>query len=718
MRRLLLFILFIAPSLFAQEKPYYYSVKTNLYDHKITAIEQDEHGRLILATDKGLFSYNGFQSKQIPTQKLYSKEITQLVKMGNQLIGLTKSGQLFSFQNNQITVLPTSDIKASIVKLFRKDENELLVACANAVYTYQLNPFTFVRKVAVPFYEKGHAELIDVNETEGETFGLLSSNELVQFSEDLAMTIPTIKGRYLLKHDERLLVLPSKPTIHSIFEFQNKRFKNRSKVSRGINHNIHQAVMLHDQLALLSETGLMLVNPINLKLRSLLVGFHLTSIYQDANQTIWIGTASKGLLCIPSGSFKLLSPKEYRSLDFSLNQQNLYAENALGTKVFLNQNGQVSKQPTLEEISEKAKFFNTTFYFPLVLGDEVVKKMIALEGNRFLVASSYGIYVIEAKNLKELKTKLHQVSLRTVLAESPVKDCLFSTDGEMLFSSVDGLHLVSLKDLNHRMVTFFNESIDASQLLVHDQKWVVLTPNSRVFVIQNGKVIQDVNFKENGNNILVSKLKIIGNYFYILSDKALYRTTSITGKLERLNELSSLTDLLIRDFTVQENHVFLATQVGLFRFDWKNTQSRFPVLLVGAPEGDFKLEGVAVFQPANSRISIPYEMVDLMGNHPYLIQFRLIRNDKSEKETWKAVSYNLSALDFEHLRSGKYCLEIRMVDPGTSSVSVTMKTHFEVEASWFEDVIVWFIAGIILGFFVFLYWRGRRRLRRLKRLLK
>ena len=77
-----IFLLFTS-LIFAQTKSYYYPVETSLKDHHLTAIEQDAFGRLILGTDKGVFSFNGFQSKQINSSKLYSKDIIQLLRLRN-----------------------------------------------------------------------------------------------------------------------------------------------------------------------------------------------------------------------------------------------------------------------------------------------------------------------------------------------------------------------------------------------------------------------------------------------------------------------------------------------------------------------------------------------------------------------------------------------------------------------------------------------------------
>ncbi|MNU71097.1 hypothetical protein D3C71_605210 [compost metagenome] len=130
--------------------------------------------------------------------------------------------------------------------------------------------------------------------------------------------------------------------------------------------------------------------------------------------------------------------------------------------------------------------------------------------------------------------------------------------------------------------------------------------------------------------------------------------------------------------------------------------------------GNYRKDSSATFESDNTEVTIPYELVELMGNHPYQLQYRLIRNGDKDQIHWSNTSLGLTKLTFEHLSSGTYNLELRLFDPGTGRFSKLSTTNFKIKASWYEDTLVWFIAGILVGFFGLLYLKRRKRLKKLE----
>lgn len=705
------FLLFTS-FIFAQTKSYYYPVVTSLGDHHIMAIEQDAFGRLVLGTDKGVFSFNGFQSKQIASSNLYSQDIVQLLKLKGQLVGLTKTGQLFEIKGKKVVTIPLPQVKSQILKLEKTKEGNLRVLCPDAVYIFKLNPFTFLSKTEIPFYEKGKSELIDYVENDKGRFALLSSNELIDINEQAARTLPGMTGRWLIEEDNKVIIFPVKPNSNISLRYNNKRFRNLNKLIGAFNHSIQKVVRIDEKVYLLSETGMIVLKAGDMRVKSIIVGLHVTAVFKDKHSNIWLGTKSKGLYCIPAGSYKLVNSTEFSFLD--LYKDEIIARSNSGEMMVLNKFGKkVRKAFQKEEIIRKEWKTRGGFRIPPIPGDEFVKELIPLANNHFLIVSSKGLFTIQAKTEKELREKLTKGKDRQVVLESPVKLYQQSDTNEVLFSNLEGLFTLNLSTLEYRSIRYFNENIDPSEILFHKQCWYVLSSSNKIFTIKNGKVTHEVNFRENGSNLLVSKLKIYNDQFYILSDKTLYRTRNLTGNLERLEELSRMNDLFLRDFVVLSDKVYVATQFGLFEFKWEKVKTEFPSFILGKPSGDHQKENRAKFEAANTEVTIPYELVELMGNHPYELQYRLIRNGEKEQIHWSNTSLGLTKLTFEHLSSGSYSLELRLFDPGTGRYSDPESTYFQIKASWYEDTLIWFIAGILVGFFGLLYLKRRKRLKKL-----
>jgi hypothetical protein len=704
--------LLVTSFIFAQTKSYYYPVGTSLNDHAISAIEQDGFGRLILATEKGIHSFNGFQTKQINSSKLYSKDIVQLVKLKDQILGLTKTGQLFELKDYEVIPRPLKEVKGIIIRLDKNKEGNLRIITADAIYNFKTNPFSLISKNAVPFYEKGKSELIDYCETDKGRFGLLSSNELVDMDEQASRTLPGMKARWLIGGNKSLFVFPAKPNSSISLQYINKRFKNLNKLIGAFNHSIQKVVRIAQKTYLLSETGMIVLKAGDMRVKSIIVGLHITSVFQDKNQNTWFGTKSKGLYCMPAGSYKLVNSTEFSSLNLIHNE--LIATTNLGEVMCLNKFGIQTRSAFQQKGTNQPINDGIKIKLPLGLADEVVNELVPLKEGAYLIVSSKGLYSIEAKSTKELQEKLIKGFVRTVILESPVKMFEKSDTSEVLFSNLDGLFTLDMNTLEFQPIRYFNENIDPSQILFYKQKWYVLSSTNKIFTIKKGKVTHEVNFRENGSNLMVSKLKIYNNQFYILSDKTLYRTSDLKGNLERLEELSRMNDLFLRDFVFFDNKAYVATQFGLFEFKWEDVKTPFPTLILGKPSGDYQKENSTKFEASNTEVNIPYELVELMGNHPYELQYRLIRNNDKEQIHWSNTSLGLTKLTFEHLSAGSYSLELRLFDPGTGRISAINHAEFNIKASWYEDTLIWFLAGVLIGFFGLLYLKRRKRLKKME----
>ena len=175
----------------------------------------------------------------------------------------------------------------------------------------------------------------------------------------------------------------------------------------------------------------------------------------------------------------------------------------------------------------------------------------------------------------------------------------------------------------------------------------------------------------------------------------------------------------MHDFLIQGNSVLVATQFGIYEFTWKKPVREIPVFTVNTPEGNYLLKDKQpkiVFDYSNSWVKIPFEVVELGESHPFVLQYRLIRNENYSDSSWTNSSVLLNELSFEHLEGGRYRLEMRLKDPYSQTYSDVKVQTFEVKYFWLDYKWIWFVFGVFSTLVISAYIRNRELKFRGKRL--
>ena len=109
------------PFLNAQETPFHYFNTIGKFNEPINQIAQDKEGRLLLATQNGLISYNGYTSKKYPIQNSTNKEIVNLFSTQKGVFVLNNHGQLFQLIKDTLQLIKIAGLSSEIKDLDFED---------------------------------------------------------------------------------------------------------------------------------------------------------------------------------------------------------------------------------------------------------------------------------------------------------------------------------------------------------------------------------------------------------------------------------------------------------------------------------------------------------------------------------------------------------------------------------------------------------------------
>lgn len=704
---------------FGQLRPYSYLVNTGLTDQKFYALSKDNFGRLLLATSKGVYSYNGFKSKPVDVSGLKSTEFTHLLEVGSKVFGLNKAKQLVEFSDGKSRVLELP-MGTDEIKWIKVSNKKLIVCTKKAVLRCSTASFQVEVTFEVPFLDGGKNQILDYAEFNNESYALLSSNELVAIKGKSAWTIPEGHISFLVSHSAGLTLIPSYLNKHNAYRFNNARFTNLKRLSTSVSKKVERVIQYNSKLFFCSESSLLVYDLAQQKVSMHIPGYVAQDVLQEENGTIWVATLRKGLVCIPNGDYAVSTTHEFYSLSGLPGVKGFVGLNNEGQLMSFNSSGKELAevkglgQQEIQHIipigsnglGAGTSIINFTGTWKTTNFGEHIKA-IATTSTGSLVGGTFGLRLYTSDNLEEIaRGKLKFTSL----LKDPIKGVVALNDDEYLVQTTSDLIIYNRLNGKKTLVNYYNQKLDVIQLVAYQNKALILTASSELLLFQGGKVSHERDLKEVNPDIKIQRIKVEGDYVYLLSDNTIYRYKGIKGEIERLDQLSTMNGLFLRDFVVQGQTVFVATQYGIFKFNWNKELRVMPSFIIGNAYGNYpadSTEANTTFTYKNSWVKFPFEVVELGESHPFVLQYRLIRNEDYSDSSWINSSIQLSELSFEHLEGGRYHLELRLKDPYSSTFSSIHKRTFEVEYHWLEYKGIWFVFGVLSTLLISAYIRNR-----------
>ena len=231
-----------------------------------------------------------------------------------------------------------------------------------------------------------------------------------------------------------------------------------------------------------------------------------------------------------------------------------------------------------------------------------------------------------------------------------------------------------------------------------DSSLVVGSSTKGVMIFRNGKIWQTYTEKNGLSSVYVRKVLRQDQYIWVLTDGGLDRIDATNGSITNYLEEYGLSNTIINDFIIDNGKVLFATTTGiLLRYNlpkYFNFEIKFP-LLKATSNGNDLLNNTIL--PENTRdIVFYFEALHYLSTTALVYQYRL----KGIDTIWRSVGNFTNQLAFNRLSPGSYTFEIKAV-AGYNYKSIIRSFSFVVPKPYWQKL--GFFIAVVMGIALFLW---------------
>lgn len=580
---------FLGVNLCAQNLIYqYYSPDEDLPFLKIYSSIIDSEGLLFLGTEKGLFSFDGIEFKEIPIP--IEDEILNLEKNDNKVYAIGISNSIYLIENRKAKLLRSGKNSFnSYIRVVKQGNNMLL--SQNHNYIERLNLTTF--KID-SLYLKGLPKSAEV----------IASNPLYIYQNRLYvyLNIKTHSGIYAfdLPHLESYKKIIETDDIdgYSFVEFNDKLLlcsTNENRIQEvtpnGLNPSSYKYGIStskrrfrfskhKSKLLLMSNKGLEIYNN-NFKLEKEILPQYTVTGCTKSNNSLWLSTLSNGLFYFPNYTGTIVQPSKQRTEhNNTLNKIYYFDENVFTTSTFAELH-HLQNDSLIELVPNIS---NTETNFPLKRKVKSDSLIYSTEKMDFTFKNS-------SRKLKVIPSVKNVVGNKD---RSTFNGVRIGSSNSNAFISVDSLQISFLKTITpnafKKQIKYHPENKTFSvvisdlrsnrNLFIEDSSIWILTKNQLISITRNG--IDTMNY--NGSPIKALGLKLADdNTIWYNSKNQLFSYK--TG--QKLNFTTPNNEVIV-DFLQTENHITICTEKSVYSIDHSGTVLNHFTTADGLPNYRFR----------------------------------------------------------------------------------------------------------------------------------
>lgn len=740
MKYLVVFLFtFVCCSVSLTQHPYYYSIndENGLPSNEVYEVIQDRQGYMWIASDAGLFKYDGFSFTPFESPNQNSKSVSrlQIDPLGN-IWCQNFAGQLFKTNGNRLqTVIDVSSITRRIPEYTIDSKGTVWLAINEDILHYS-NTGKTLNQLNYKSLQLKHATAVADVETDqaGNVVVLLSDGQLrlISFSKgkpSVKKLLSPLNRTYissLIKHQNKTYVLaqsidPSKGNFYYLSELvQNKGILQLKKLNPSLkgSHYFFQKGTAKHFWQCSSDGAFELDQSLEKVTRHLFPQQKISSVYRDREGNTWFTSLQEGIYVVPSVHVALYNKTNSALTDnncYSLyhqQQKGLFVGTYNG-EVFRMQQQHLSKfldNPTnTYGAVRKMEMYNKQFYAArrwLTINE---KAFASNNIRNFQIIGDSLVYVASDRTgIIALKDIPNQNYGRIIRAKGG-RTLSVLPDGTIYFAFDAGLYRYKNDQLIPLL--FRNKPIFATHLDWSNGALYMATSNKGILVLKNGIVKP---FAPHLKKNEVKSLFIDNNWMVIGTNTGFELHHLLTKKVKRFNKYDGIPYKELNDIAVVDDFLYLATIRGIIRIPihfegFNKVKPYIQIKSVSVDNLDLKNHLHTQLPADFQRLKIHFTSACFKSRGDFTYQFRLKGFDK----TWRTTSAVSPFTVYTSLPAGNYVFEVVAVnEDGVKSAfpsrfKLTVNAHYW-ERWWFYLLIVLLTIGLVS--FIFL-----NRLRIIKR---
>lgn len=697
---------------FSQEPSYFVLGQKELSGLDIYDLYQDSKSNYWVATNNGVYKYDGYDFKKIKGPKIYSNSIFDLKEnKNNEIFCRDFKGNIFQISGDSSSifyVIPDS-LKCNYITYDIDNQNNLIVFSNYLFKIYSrdrkiellsANPINVYGNIykkednSIITYDEISSCILEIKngELNYSKIELKDTNSIVMFINynNNLISYDRTTGR-LLK--EVLNYNGSFPR----FNPNNKLFNLRSDDKNiWINY-------------LTGGTNLFNINKDKSEL--LYPNYIISSHFVDKEKNTLLGTFGHGILVIPNIYFKTIKTKKEVTQITKTKTGDVLIGNQLGEVILLSKdktkilNKKSNKRieileyfPSTNQVfanCEQSTFINASNFKKTNFNTNSAKDICQIDSNTYLLATNLGLDLLRKNNGEVYITNLEEYTQRTYcVGYDSITKTIYS-------GSSIGLQ-VGTKD-KFRLEKFNNENIIASSIKFIKNKIFVSTISQGVFIYSNNVLIENWNLN---NGLLSNRVVQIIDYnenLFIATDKGIC-VMDFSGKYQfAINESNGLKNNNIIDFEIVNDILWVVTSEGFQTIDLNNLTNEvyYPKLhLRGLFINDVKTDtSIHSFSSYKNKFVFNLESKSLKYSNDLTYLYKLEGFD----DNWYTNDYKDHIIKYNFLPPSDYKFIVKAIYNGNSSNVIIYS--FTIKKPYYKTIWFYLLLFTLILFFVILFFR-------------
>lgn len=741
----------IGKILIGQETFYkFYDAQDGVPSNIIYDIISDDNGYLYMATDNGIYVYNGLVFKEIPMENTKATTFTDLHLDYKGVLWVRNfANEIFIKEKDSLKVvnstLGISSDSFFINRLLYRDSS---IYINNNIELYKYNlEYKILNRNNINIENDDYKNKIWDFIVDDNNNYLLKTKENILLQktdgsqEIISLNNPNIEhleGKFI--NQDSIYYVPFRQDSFSVFVWNGVKFNNLFTVKNPGKSKLIRAFKFEPNLVWCITTGGLYVYNLSNKTLELILpkNIYVSKVIKVVDGSYWVSTIGNGLIHIPSLDIKIHLPMEANTNFTTLcifNKNEILAGTNKGQFVHLDNNNKLVKKyntPFQDEIqflhydSITNRIYHTFGYHKLGIDTlasnfNLSKTIVPLDEEHLIVGSWRGLHIINkdfdknityTDSLKNLKIK--ELSLGT----NRVRRIHFDKKRKKIYVVfIDNIIVFDIQNgFKSSIIYNNNASIHGTALAANEHTLWIGTFTDGVLAMDKNtqEIVAVYNNDSNLSSNNCKRLFYYKNELWILTFKGLNKLDLITNRIINFNNQYGLEYIFASDVIVDGESVWLSGSEGVMKIKKSYFDSiKYPRLYLS----QVKLKGKVLplsdtikLPPSPQDISIHFESAIYNTNREIVYEYKFSKTDL----TWIKLDKYQQSLVFPTMEAGDYELLIRISNADKNYSEPAIKLHIKVQAHLWQNkyFIIFLVSVLILGivtFFQFVNIRQRQK---------